>query len=80
MPRVANVTANVRVSRGRKICVKFENNVCTLYVALTKPKWRRLEGKDSILAGNFSVLLNTGGGKDFGEGSYPDCSKISLPA
>lgn len=55
MPQVANVAANVRVSRERKICVKFENNVCNLYVALTNSKCRRLEGKGRILVGNFSV-------------------------
>lgn len=55
MPQVANVAANVRVSRERKICVKFENNVCNLYVTLTNSKCRRLEGKGRILAGYFSV-------------------------
>lgn len=72
------MTANVRVSRGRKICVEFDNNVCTLYVALINPKCRRLEGKGSIPVGKFSVLLNTGAGKDFGEASDADCHAISL--
>ena len=60
--------------------MKFENNVRNLYVALITSKCRRLEGKGRILVGNFSIVLNPGGSKDFGKGSYADCHAISFPA